>query len=56
MLVSVDWLLNHAFSITRSFPSSLSFAIALDMSRANAEPFWKTKPKPFVVGFTGPTV
>lgn len=40
--VNVDRLLNHAFSIMVSFPSCLSFAIALDNSETNREPLGKT--------------
>lgn len=39
---SVIELLNHTFSSISSLPSSLSFAISLDMSRAKAEPFGNT--------------
>lgn len=36
------WSLNHSISIFLRVPSSLNFAIALDISWTNGEPFWKT--------------
>lgn len=36
-----NWLLNHFFSISKILPSSLSPAIALDISWTKGEPFLK---------------
>lgn len=36
-----NWLLNHFFSISKILPSSLSPAIALDISWTKGEPFGK---------------